>query len=74
VIVLESPSESLALAFGHALYEGLVVGGPPATASALAFSIPALPERALSVELADRLLAERLGAELLPAMLLRRAF
>jgi hypothetical protein len=74
VIVLEAPGESLVLTFGHALYEGLVVGGPPATASALAFSVPVLPERGLSVALADRLLAERLGAELSPAMLLRRTF
>jgi len=74
VIVLESPAGSLALGFGHALYEGLVCGGPAATASGLAFPLPNLPSRAEAARLADRLLAERLASELLPAMLLRRPF
>jgi DUF3025 family protein len=74
VIVLETPQASLALGFGHALYEGVVVGGPSATASGLAFPVSSLPSRADAPKLADRLLAERLDGELLPEMLLRRAF
>ena len=74
VVVLQSPHASLTIAFGHALYEGLVCGGPPATASGLAFSIPRSPAPDEACTLADRLLAERLGAALLPEMLLRLPF
>jgi len=74
IIVLESPSGALPLAFGHALYEGLVTGGPQATASALAFAVEALPNRQAAPAIADALLSERLGGPLLPELLLRREF
>ncbi len=74
VVVLESPSGVLTLAFGHALYEGLVNGGPRATASALAFPVDVLPNRDAATALADALLCERLGRTLLPELLLRRKF
>jgi hypothetical protein len=74
VIVLESPEGLLGLGFGHALYEGLVCGGPAATASGLAFSVPRRPSLAEACGVADGLLAERLAAPLLPEMLLRLPF
>lgn len=74
VIVLESPEGSLAIGFGHALYEGLVCGGPAATASGLAFSVRRRPSPAEACHVTDRLLAARLGAPLLPEMLLRLPF
>lgn len=74
IIVLESPSRVLTLAFGHALYEGLVNGGPRATASALAFDVATLPERERAAAFADALLCERLAGPLLPELLLRREF
>jgi hypothetical protein len=74
VILLEGPDGTLPLAFGHALYEGLVTGGPPATASALAFPVDELPSREAAPHLADGLLSERLAGPLLPELLLRREF
>jgi hypothetical protein len=74
VILLESPLETLAMGFGHALYEGLVVGGPPATASALSFPVAELPSYDAAPALADRLLSARLSGPLVPETLLRREF
>jgi hypothetical protein len=74
VLELTAGGENLVLGFGHALYEGLVRGGPAATASCLTFELPELPERAAAAEIADRLLAERLARPLLPEALSRRAF
>ncbi|HEV8548037.1 MAG TPA: DUF3025 domain-containing protein [Polyangiaceae bacterium] len=74
VLVLESPNGVMTLGFGHALYEGLVVGGPPATASALGFSVPHCPAPSDALPLADSLLAARLREELLPSALARRTF
>jgi len=74
VIVLEGPSGTLPLGFGHALYEGLVTGGPRATASALAFAVTALPNHDAAPTIADTLLSERLAGPFLPELLLRREF
>lgn len=74
VIELRDARATLPLAFGHALYEGLVCGGPAATASCLVFALPALPAAALACAVADRLLAERLREPLSPEALERRAF
>jgi hypothetical protein len=74
VLELTAHGESLVLGFGHALYEGLVRGGPAATASCLTFAVAHLPERAAVTEIADRLLAERLALPLPPEALSRRAF
>jgi len=74
IILLESPAGTLPITFGHALYEGLVTGGPPATASALAFPLEVLPTREAAPALADAHLSERLSGPLLPELLLRRAF
>jgi hypothetical protein len=74
LVLQQSPTKFLDLAFGHALYEHLVVGGPRITASALVFTVEALPEREAAAELADRLLAERLGGPFGPEALARRTF
>ncbi|HTQ08216.1 MAG TPA: DUF3025 domain-containing protein [Polyangiaceae bacterium] len=74
VLELTAQGESLVLGFGHALYEGLVRGGPDATASCLTFELPRLPPRGAAAETADRLLAARLEAPLPPEALSRRAF
>jgi hypothetical protein len=74
VLVLATGAEEVAIGFGHALYEGLVRGGPPATASCLRFTLPALPAREALTALADRLLAERLREPLTPAALSRVPF
>ena len=74
VLVLDAGNETLPLAFGHALYEGLVRGGPAATASCLRFSVPALPTQEEATAVADRLLAARLTEPLPPEALSRVAF
>jgi hypothetical protein len=74
VLVLADARSTLTLGFGHALYEGLVRGGPAATASSLTFDVDALPEPANAPALADALLAARLGAPFSPEALDRRAF
>lgn len=74
VILLRAADACLSIGFGHALYEGLVMERPPVTASALAFELDVLPSRQDALVLADRLLAERLAAPLLPEALLRAAF
>lgn len=74
VLELTAEGESLLLGFGHALYEGLVRAGPPATASCLSFELPRLPPRETACLVADRLLAARLDAPLPPEVLSRRAF
>jgi len=75
VLVLQaSPTERLEMAFGHALYEHLVRGGPRVTASALVFAVATLPSRDGAAEVADRLLAERLGGAFGPEALARREF
>ena len=54
VIVLQkSETEFLEMAFGHALYENLVHGGPRITASALVFAVETVPERAEAAGVAD---------------------
>jgi hypothetical protein len=74
VLVLADGRESITLAFGHALYEGLVRGGPAATASCLCFHVSSLPERAAAAAVADRLLAERLDQPFGPDALSRKSF
>jgi len=74
IVVLDAGATSLAVTFGHALYEGLVLGGPPATASALVFPVQELPDHQQATALADELLAERLRGPLVPELLLRRPF
>jgi hypothetical protein len=74
VIVLSDGRASTALGFGHALYEGLVRGGPAATASCLCFEVRTLPERGAAAGVADRLLAERLSQPFGPEALSRRSF
>ncbi len=74
VLELSARGESLVLGFGHALYEGIVRGGPAATAGCLTFALPHLPELGAATEIADRLLAERLALQLLPEALSRRSF
>ena len=75
VIVLQrSATEYVEMAFGHALYENLVVGGPRITASALVFTVGELPGRVGAAAVADRLVAERLGGAFGPEGLARRGF
>jgi hypothetical protein len=74
VIVLQSEQAELELGFGHALYEGLVRGGPPATASSLTFTVDRLPERTEAPKLADALLSARLATPFAPEALARRQF
>src|SRR5262249_23742435 len=74
VLELSAEGESLLRGFGHALYEGLVRGGPAATASCLTFELARLPVRDVAAAVADRLLAQRLDAPLPPEALSRRAF
>jgi hypothetical protein len=74
VIELTAEGERLVLGFGHALYEGIVRGGPAATVSCLTFGVSRLPARARACELADRLLADRLEEPLRPEALSRCAF
>lgn len=75
VLVLQKgPTEYLDMAFGHALYENLVVGGPRITASALVFAVAELPPRDAAAALADCLLAARLSESFSPEALSRRAF
>lgn len=74
IVELSDGRNVLALGFGHALYEGLVRGGPAATASCLVFAVEAIPDREDATKLADRLLAARLREPLEPEMLERRAF
>jgi hypothetical protein len=74
VLELSDGQGVLVLGFGHALYEGLVRGGPASTASCLRFEVLALPDRAEATTIADGLLAARLTQPLEPAMLSRRAF
>jgi len=74
VLELTARGESLVLGFGHALYEGLVRGGPAATASCLTFDLAHLPAHDAATEIADRLLAERLALPLAPEALSRRPF
>lgn len=74
VLVLQSAGGELELGFGHALYEGLVRGGPPATASSLTFTVQVLPERTLAPSAADALLSARLTQPFAPEALSRRQF
>jgi len=74
VLVLDAGGRTLPLGFGHALYEGLVRGGPAATASCLRFTVPDLPDRAVATAVADRLLAARLAEPFGPDQLSRLAF
>ncbi len=74
VLVLADARESITLAFGHALYEGLVRGGPAATASCLCFRVSSLPPRATAAAVVDGLLAARLGQPFGPDDLSRRSF
>jgi hypothetical protein len=74
VIVLAAPGSSVALGFGHALYENLVRGGPKVTASALTFALPQLPEESGATAAADELLAARLREPFEPEALSRREF
>jgi hypothetical protein len=74
VLVLRSAEAELELGFGHALYEGLVHGGPRATASSLTFTVDLLPARTDAPSVADALLAARLTEPLTPGALSRRQF
>ena len=74
VLVLGAGGASLTLGFGHALYEGLVRGGPDATAGCLALDVSSLPAHADATAVADRLLAERLSRPFGPEALSRRPF
>ena len=74
VIALTCETETLTLGFGHALYESLVQGGPPVTASALSFGLARLPAVFEAVAVADALLAARLEQPLTPEDLSRREF
>jgi hypothetical protein len=61
------------IAFGHALFEGLVHGVPAMIARAIPFSVSELP-RADLLPMADELLASRLEAPLVPEDLPRFPF
>jgi hypothetical protein len=74
VLLLSDGRASTPLGFGHALYEGLVRGGPAATASCLCFELSSLPDRADAPGVADRLLAERLSHPFGPEALSRLSF
>jgi hypothetical protein len=59
VILLTAPTGQLHLIFGHAIYEGLVLGGPQMTARLVEIALPALDAEALGR--ADAALARLLG-------------
>jgi hypothetical protein len=73
VVVLEGSSERVLVVFGHALYEGLVLGRGPVTACAITATVTTLPgARHERVALADGALARHLRtAALDPRALLR---
>jgi hypothetical protein len=73
VVVLDDGTARLVVVFGHALYEGLVLGRGPVTACAIAVSVPALPEApGEGVAVADGALARHLAAAELDPGTLRR--
>jgi hypothetical protein len=74
MLVLTAGGEAVTLGFGHALYEALVRGWPPVTASALSFELSRLPPPSEAAAVADALLAARLEKPLAPADLARRGF
>jgi hypothetical protein len=74
LILHQTPTAFLDMAFGHALYENLVVGGPRITASALVLAVETLPSREAAADVADQLLAERLREPFGPEALSRRDF
>jgi hypothetical protein len=74
MLVLTARGEARTLGFGHALYEALVRGWPPVTASALSFELARLPPRSEAAAVADALLAARLEMPLAPEDLARRSF
>jgi hypothetical protein len=59
VIALEAPASQLCLVFGHALYEGFVLGVPHMTARLVRLAVPTLAADPLGQ--ADAALAERLA-------------
>jgi Protein of unknown function (DUF3025) len=73
VVVLDDGTARLIVVFGHALYEGLVLGRGPVTACAIAVSVPALPvEPGEGVAVADGALARHLASAALDPRTLRR--
>jgi hypothetical protein len=74
VVVLEAPEEEVGVVFGHALYEGIVLGVRSMAARAVVAKVEAAP-RALSgwVALADAALERRLAQALSPEALPRIA-
>jgi hypothetical protein len=72
VVVLEDGRASSVVVFGHALYEGLVLGRGAMTACGVRVRLDALPEADAQVALADAALLEVLSREdLVPSCLSR---
>lgn len=73
VVVLDDASARLVVVFGHALYEGLVLGRGAVTACAITVTVERLPvEPAGRVALADRALAGHLASAALDPRRLQR--
>lgn len=74
VLLLSAGDEVLPVPLGHALFEGIVFQTPAMIARGVPLAVDVLPSRERATDMADELLAARLGAPMLPEELPRYSF
>jgi Protein of unknown function (DUF3025) len=75
VVVLCDGDRELAVTFGHALYEGMVIGTPSMISRGVQIPFERLnTDRASAISIADELLAARLQEHIIPEQLPRYVF